>query len=192
MPPERVSSIQVSFAVPVAVPDAWFKRLAELIDEIARASTPDGHVHWLSEYGSKPLLSQADARVLGKPVNPAAPESGEPTFDDSVLVFETYCRRLHAEGILELAHRLERAVAGGDEQRMNLLETLVVNVRQPVRHGSYSLWTSGPTGEDADTNAAPSNLRAKIDEYVAAPYPGSRNANAQGAAPLSTQKEPRV
>lgn len=42
--------------------------------------------------GSKPIFSKADCRFLGKPVDPDAPESGEPTFDDEVLHIETAAR----------------------------------------------------------------------------------------------------
>lgn len=86
------SAIEVSFAVPVALTDEQQRRLTDLVSEIARANTPEGHVHWLMGIGSKPQLSQSDARFLGKEPDPAAPIDGEPTFDDSVLYFETYCR----------------------------------------------------------------------------------------------------
>lgn len=86
------TAIEISFAIPVELSEQQEHRLYDLISDIARANTPDGHVHWLSSYGSKPQLSQADQRFMGKPVDPSAPQSGEPTFDDSVLYFETYCR----------------------------------------------------------------------------------------------------
>jgi hypothetical protein len=89
---DTIVAIEVPFAVPVEPTREQAQRLAELIDEIARANAPDGCVHWLSGIGSKPNFSQADARFLGKTVDPDAPESGEPTFDDSILCMETYCR----------------------------------------------------------------------------------------------------
>lgn len=51
----------------------------------------------VSGYGAKPQWSQADARLLGKAVDPAAPVSGEPTFDDEVLHIETTARPFASE-----------------------------------------------------------------------------------------------
>lgn len=87
-----IRSIEVGFAVPVELTREQERRLAELVSEIARANTPEGHVHWLFGIGARPQFSQADARFLGKPIDTDAPERGEPTFDDSVLSLETSCR----------------------------------------------------------------------------------------------------
>lgn len=88
----RVSAIEVSFAVPVVISNEQECRLTDLIDEIARANTPDGCVHWLSSMGSKPHLSPTDAHFLGEPGLADDSVSGEPWFDDSVLHFGTHCR----------------------------------------------------------------------------------------------------
>ena len=89
-----VESIEVGFHIPVYVTSDQIQRLHELIDEIASApcNQPKGGVHWLSEYGSKPRWSQADQRVLGLPNDPDAPESGEPTFDETVYAIGTHAR----------------------------------------------------------------------------------------------------
>lgn len=87
-----IVAIEVGFAIPVTLSDDQERRLADLVEEIARANQPEGHVHWLCGTGSKPQLSQADSRFMGKPIDHNAPESGEPTFDNSVLCFETFCR----------------------------------------------------------------------------------------------------
>lgn len=89
---EPISAIEVSFAIPVEITRDQERRLADLVEEIARANTPVGHAHWLCGQGSKPQYSQADARFLGKSINPDAPHTGEPSFDSSVLYFETYVR----------------------------------------------------------------------------------------------------
>lgn len=90
----RASKIEVEFYVPVVVTQGQWRKIADVIDEILKnpGSCPEGHVHWLSGYGAKPLFSKADARFLGVPVPPDAPESGEPEWDDSVIHFSTYCR----------------------------------------------------------------------------------------------------
>lgn len=87
-----IRTIEVSFAVPVELTSEQYRALAKLVDDVARAHAPEGCVHWLFGQGSKPQWSQADSALLGKPVDPNAPERGEPTFDDSVLYLETSCR----------------------------------------------------------------------------------------------------
>lgn len=92
-----LGSIEVAFAVPVVLTRAQEIRLYELVDEIARANAPVGHVHWLSGMGAKPTYPQADARFLGKSAGAAAPEAGEPTFDTSVFYLETFCRERYED-----------------------------------------------------------------------------------------------
>lgn len=92
MPADKISAIEVSFAIPVELTREQECRIADLIQEIAKANEPTGEVHWLCGVGNKPQLSQADARFLGKPVNPDTSETGEPLFDSSVLYLETHCR----------------------------------------------------------------------------------------------------
>jgi hypothetical protein len=89
-----ISSIEVHFAVPVYLPMAAQRELHEFISALVKLKRNQlvGCVHWLSGYGSKPNWSQADQRFLGQSVDPNAPARGEPTFDDSVMHFETCCR----------------------------------------------------------------------------------------------------
>lgn len=89
-----IQRIEVDFDIPTLITQEHQRRLYDLLSEIARAdyNQPAGGVHWLSGHGSKPRFSRADLAFLGKPDDPAAPESGEPTFDDSVLHFETTSR----------------------------------------------------------------------------------------------------
>ena len=95
----KVEAIQVDFALPVFIESNQQCRLADLLEEIARSpkNTPENGVHWQSGVGSKPNWSQADAMFLGKPVDTDAPEKGEPTFDDTVLYFETSARESSPE-----------------------------------------------------------------------------------------------
>lgn len=90
----RAERIEVEFAIPVFITGDQFLRLAKLIEEIARSpkNTPVDGVHWQSGSGAKPHWSQFDAAFLGKTVDADAPPTGEPTFDDSVLYFETSAR----------------------------------------------------------------------------------------------------
>ena len=94
---DPITAIEISFAVPVELTSEQHRRLADLVQEIAKGNTPEGCVHWLFGQGSKPQFSQADALFLGKPIDPSAPESGEPTFDSSVLYFETSCRERYTD-----------------------------------------------------------------------------------------------
>jgi hypothetical protein len=94
-----IRAIEVSFSIPVWLNSDQEKRLHGLIDEITDSpwNTPVDGVHWLSGYGSRPHWSKADAAFLGREADPAAPESGEPTFDESVLHMETTAREFVSE-----------------------------------------------------------------------------------------------
>lgn len=89
-----VERIEIEFAIPCWIPIDAQREIADIVQAIAKLpqNVPVGHVHWQSGVGAKPNWSQADQRFLGKPVDPNAPDSGEPTFDDTVLHFETSCR----------------------------------------------------------------------------------------------------
>jgi hypothetical protein len=104
----KVSRLEVEFAIPVEVTDKQYQKLAALVSEICDANVPEGCVHWASGFGSKPHFSQADAIFLGKRVEPDAPDTGEPTFDDDVFYIETCCRTAYPEEL----ERMARKVAG--------------------------------------------------------------------------------
>lgn len=87
-----INRIEVEFAIPVEINDRQMGLLDRCIQAIAKDNEPEGMVHWCSGVGSKPSFSQADQRFLGKEVDSSAPLTGEPTFDHSILHFETCCR----------------------------------------------------------------------------------------------------
>lgn len=91
-----ISRLEIDFHIPIFIERNHERELHKLLDKIVRASynQPVGGVHWVSGYGSKPNWSQADQAFLNQPVNPNAPESGEPTFDDTIYHIETYTRPL--------------------------------------------------------------------------------------------------
>ena len=82
-----LGSIEIHFAiscyVTIAQQKAIFKAVSAIID--APCNQPTEGVHWLAEVGAKPSFSQTDQRVFNLPGSSDAPESGEPTFDDSIL-----------------------------------------------------------------------------------------------------------
>ncbi len=90
----EVQAIEVGFQIPVLVTQEQSRRLTELIHEIVGSpwNQPAEGVHWLSGMGSKPHWSRVDSALLGIPVEPGAPDSGDPTFDDSVYFLETCAR----------------------------------------------------------------------------------------------------
>lgn len=97
-PPEScgnpISGIEISFAMPVFFRDVDYEILDMVLDRIVAApwnQTPEGP-HWMAGCGSKPNWSKADCRFLGKPIDPEAPDSGEPEFDDSCYAIETAAR----------------------------------------------------------------------------------------------------
>lgn len=92
-----VQAIEISFAIPVYVKQLDYSLLNVLLDRII--SRPANQLvdgcHWLAGQGCKPTWSQNDSRFLGITVDPGAPESGEPTFDDSVFFAESAARPYH-------------------------------------------------------------------------------------------------
>jgi hypothetical protein len=91
---QPVASFEMQFGTTTWITPGQMRRLYELFDEVVSSpvNQPVDGVHWLSGSGSKPHFSKADAAFLGKPVAPDAPDSGEPTFDNSVLFFESTAR----------------------------------------------------------------------------------------------------
>lgn len=87
-----VERVEIDFAIPVEITSDQHQRLAAIVQEIAKANCPDGWVHWASGFGDRPKWSKHDAEFLGKDADPDAPQSGEPTFEDSVYCIETSAR----------------------------------------------------------------------------------------------------
>jgi len=118
-PPDEcpsVTAIEIYFAIPAYLTEDDYRKLDELISGVVDRlynQTPHG-VHWLSRQGSKPTWSQADCVVLGKPIDPNAPAEGEPTFDDSILYYETTARQFVSEHERERveSERVERKKKG--------------------------------------------------------------------------------
>lgn len=110
-----ISSIEAEFSIPTILTRKQERRLVQLLDEIVNEpwNTPVEGVHWMSGGGSKPLWSRTDAMFLGKPIDPNAPESGEPSFDISVWHLESSARGFANERERE---RELRKRAAGDEQ----------------------------------------------------------------------------
>lgn len=92
-----VQRIEIEFAIPVYIPQGALRELDGLLSSIVRMKMNqlDGHAHWISGYGARPLWSQADAVFLGKTPADDAPTRGEPRFDDSVYHIETSCIERH-------------------------------------------------------------------------------------------------
>ncbi len=90
-----IRKIEIEFALPVELTDEEQRTILDMVQAIAKRHQPEGMVHWQSGCGSKPIFSQADARFLGKPVDPNAPESGEPEWDDEVFHIETCAREAY-------------------------------------------------------------------------------------------------
>jgi len=93
----KIQRIEVEFAIPVYVPLGFQRELDGLLSALTRlkVNQPKDGVHWVAGVGAKMDWSQRDARLLGKVPADDAPLSGEPTFDDSVLSFETCAREAY-------------------------------------------------------------------------------------------------
>ena len=86
----KIRRVEINFGAAVNLPDGWERALDGLVDMVCqqykrenptRTMWPDGH-------GCKPQWSKADAAFLGKTASPTAPDSGEPTWDDSVYCID--------------------------------------------------------------------------------------------------------
>ena len=91
-----VTQIELSFAIPVHISREHYNMLRDVRDAIVEApyNQPKEGVHWPSGEGSRPNFSERDAMFLGRPGrgSPDVPDGAEPTFDDSVLAFESAAR----------------------------------------------------------------------------------------------------
>jgi hypothetical protein len=87
-----VSKIEVNFARPVDLTDGEMRRLNELVNDAARRTETPEFVHWAAGTGSKPNWSRTDCAIFGYVPTADSPESGEPTWDDSVFYIETATR----------------------------------------------------------------------------------------------------
>ncbi|MGA7885257.1 MAG: hypothetical protein WCA44_05895 [Acidobacteriaceae bacterium] len=88
----RVSKVEVVFARPVELTDAEQHRIHDVVSDAARRTETPEFVHWAAGTGCKPNWSKTDCKALGYDPTPNSPESGEPTWDDSVFYIETATR----------------------------------------------------------------------------------------------------
>jgi hypothetical protein len=91
-----ITKIEVSFALPVEILDSEMQQLSEIVNNAARRTETPEFVHWGAECGSKPNWSKTDCRIFGYEPTADSPDSGEPTFDDSVLYFATATRERYS------------------------------------------------------------------------------------------------
>lgn len=87
-----ISRIEVSFARPVELTQAEMQAIYELVGNAARRTETPEFVHWAAGCGSKPNWSKTDCKIFGYEPAADSPDSGEPTFDDSVYYIETSTR----------------------------------------------------------------------------------------------------
>lgn len=104
-----IRKIEIEFAIPVELTDEEHHHLNFLANHICKRSCPEGWAFWPAGQGSKPTFSQADAAFLGKTVDPSAPLTGEPAWDDSVYHIDCHARELFPIEIERNKARAERA-----------------------------------------------------------------------------------
>lgn len=94
-----IQRFEVEFGMPVAITPEHQRKLYAVISEIidAPVNQLEEGVHWLAGGGSKPSYSKTDAAFLGKPIDPSAPDMGEPEYDSDVLYFESCARAFVSE-----------------------------------------------------------------------------------------------
>ena len=96
-----IGKIEVVFARPVELTDAERRQIHDVVNAAARRTETPEFVHWAAGTGCKPNWSKTDCRALGYEPTPDSPESGEPTWDDSVFYIETATRERYANDPFE-------------------------------------------------------------------------------------------
>lgn len=104
-----IRRIEIEFDLPVELTTEEQIALDRIVDHICKRHCPEGWAFWPAGHGSKPNFSQVDAIFLGKPVDPLAPASGEPTWDDSVYSIDCAARELYPEEIERNKAKAQRA-----------------------------------------------------------------------------------
>ncbi len=87
-----INKIEVSFARPVELTQREMQAIHEIVGNAAQRTETPEFVHWAAGTGSKPNWSKTDCAIFGYQPTADSPESGEPTFDDSVYYIETATR----------------------------------------------------------------------------------------------------
>lgn len=88
----RISKIEVVFARPVELTDGEMQRIHWIAGAAARRTETPEFVHWAAGCGCKPNWSKTDCRRFGYEPTADSPDTGEPTWDDSVFYIETATR----------------------------------------------------------------------------------------------------
>lgn len=88
----QISKIEVQFARPVDITDGEMQRINQIASDAARRTETPEFVHWAAGCGCKPNWSRTDCKIFGYEPTKDSPDSGELTFDDSVLYIETATR----------------------------------------------------------------------------------------------------
>jgi hypothetical protein len=89
-----IERFQVDFGIPCFMTHEQQRALHDAVSSIVDApcNQPKHGVHWPAGAGSMPRWSKTDLAFMGKPADPDAPDSGEPTFDDTVFYIECCAR----------------------------------------------------------------------------------------------------
>jgi hypothetical protein len=89
-----IERFQVDFGLPCYMTQRQQRALHEAVDDIVMSpwNQPKAGVHWPAGSGAMPRWSKVDAMMLGKETDAAAPDAGEPTFDDTVHYIECCAR----------------------------------------------------------------------------------------------------
>jgi hypothetical protein len=88
----EISKIEVNFALPVDLTDSEMRIIRDIANDAARRTETPERVHWAAGTGSKPNWSKTDCKIFGYEPTADSPESGEPTWDDSVYCIDTATR----------------------------------------------------------------------------------------------------
>jgi hypothetical protein len=88
----KTTKIEVNFAIPVELTSGEMQAIDEIANDAARRTETPELIHWAAGCGAKPNWSKTDCKALGLEPTADSPETGEPTWDDSVFYVETCAR----------------------------------------------------------------------------------------------------
>ena len=86
----KIQRVEINFGAAVNLPDGWERALDGLVDMVCQQYKRENPTRtmWPAGHGCKPQWSKADAAFLGASAEAGAPDSGEPTWDDTVYCID--------------------------------------------------------------------------------------------------------
>lgn len=181
----EIQAIEISFAIPVFMTQDQQGRLVRLVDDIIDQpwNEPKDGVHWLAEVGAKPNWSQIDSLFMGETPNPDAPQTGEPTFDDSIFSIGSCAREFVSEKerdrVLERRSKPKREMAQAESLAKLFHETyerLAPSFGYETRKDSAVPWDEVPENQKKLMTATCKEVQEELNRISSEKWRNKRRA----------------